>query len=115
MTIRLPGCREANPVFQNLNQHSFRNPVLCESSQTGRYPCTWRHRHVGHRPGPGNFFTVPDSVEIFFAKFAGKFSKNFNFFSNTFSTKNYFLDHATSAKFFSDPVQEPQDSRQVPH
>jgi hypothetical protein len=42
------------------------------------------------------------------------FPKNFKiYFSYAFSMENYFLDHAASAKFCSDPVQEPRDSRQA--
>jgi len=43
--------------------------------------------------------------------FTGKIFKIY--FSNAFSTENYYLNHSTSAKFFSYLVQELQDSRQA--
>jgi len=39
--------------------------------------------------------------------FTGKIFKIY--FSNVFSMENDFLDHAACTKFFSEPVQEPQD------
>jgi len=64
---------------------------------------------VGHRSGPGKFFTVPVSDKKKLCKLCGIFTgKIFKiYFGNVFSMENDFLDHATFTKFFSDPVKEP--------